>query len=195
MSEGGFVNKKFQYYDININVKQEEKKVRDVFFGRNICHEFYKFEPKYSSVDHICKKWQKSHIVINRITSSILIKYMAGTEKKTVDIGLKLRNNNKKLHIPFDIVYSEMVDPYRPGPVQFWGFSKKAEDVIINYLKTFPWIEHYVESRAHHEATLKISKYHKTENRMNSIEDAMPFFKTDEERILELERLTEWQNN
>ena len=194
VTEGGIINNKFQYYDITINAKKEEKKVRDVFFGRNIWKELFINEPKYSSVDHICKRRNKSHIVINRITSSILIKYMEGKERKTVDIGLKLRNNNQKLHIPFDVIYSERFDSFKTGPVQFWGFSKKAEDVIIEYLRTFPWIEHYVETRAHHEASVKISKYHKTENRMNTIEDAMPFIETEEERIKELKRLTDWLN-
>ena len=194
VSEEGKVNEKFQYYDVNINVSKEKNKVRDLFFGRNICKQLFANEPKYSSVDHICKKRQKSHIVINRITSSILIKYMEGKERKTVDIGLKLRNNNQKLHIPFDVIYAEKFDSFKAGPIQFWGFSKKAEDVIIDYLKTFPWIEHYVESRAHHEATLKISKYHKTENRMNTIEDAMPFIETEEERLKELKKLTDWLN-
>jgi len=191
VSEKGVINEKFKYYDVSIKVSKESKKIRNAYFAKNICKNFITYEPKYSSVDHICKRRHKSLLAINRITSSIFIKYFEGKEKKTVDIGLKLRNNNQKLHIPIDVIYSEKVES-NGHVTQFWGFSKKAEDVIINYLNTFPWIEEYVEARAHHEATLKISKYHKTENRMNTLEDAMPFMKNDDERLLELKRLTDW---
>lgn len=195
VSEGGEVNSKFKYYDLSVNNKREEQKVRDLFFAKNITKRLQVKEPKYSGIDRICKKHSKSFLTVNRVTSSILIKYMEGKEKKTVDIGLKLRNNNQKLHIPFDVVYSEKIDPYKTEPVQFWGFSQKAEEVILDYLYTFPWIEHYIEARAHHEASVRVTKHNKHENRMNTLEDALPFLDTDEKRMLELKRLTDWLAN
>ena len=193
---GGEVNPVFRYYDLTVNEKKEERKVRDLFFAKNIIAELMKHETKYSSIDHISKRLNMSYQVINRITSSIFVKYTEGGEKKTVDIGLKLRNNNQKLHIPIDVIYTETQSKYYPEPKQFWGFSDKAEYVIGEYLYTFPWLKFYVDARAHHEAGMRSnSRYHKNEDRFNKLEDAMPFFETEEERMKELQKLTDWLDN
>jgi hypothetical protein len=191
-TEGGVVNDKFCYYDLNINRKREEKKVRDLFFAKNIIRNMHYHEPKYTSIHNLCKKLNRNYTVINRVTSSIFIKYNEGGEKKTLDIGLKLRNNNQKLHIPMDVVYSESIDPYKHEPTQFWGFSERASDVINDYLTTFPWISQYIEARAHFEGSSRVSRYKPNVNRMNTLEDAMPFIETEEERLTEVKRLTDW---
>jgi hypothetical protein len=191
-TEGGVVNDKFCYYDLNINRKREEKKVRDLFFAKNIIRNMHYHEPKYTSIHNLCKKLNRNYTVINRVTSSIFIKYNEGGDKKTLDIGLKLRNNNQKLHIPMDVVYSESIDPYKHEPTQFWGFSERASDVINDYLTTFPWISQYIEARAHFEGSSRVSRYKPNVNRMNTLEDAMPFIETEEERLAEVKRLTDW---
>ncbi|CAI2359350.1 unnamed protein product [Moneuplotes crassus] len=191
----GELNSNFRYYDVSINTKKEQSKIRDLFFAKNIIQKKMMHETKFSSIDHIAKRIRKSFQVINRITSSIFIKYVENGEKKTVDIGLKLRNNNKKLHIPIDVVYSEKVNKYTNYPEQFWGFSDKAERVIYDYLTTFPWLQDYIDARAHHEAGMRNNSYSSKDNRLNRLEDAMPFIETEEERVLELNRLTEWLSN
>jgi 5'-3' exoribonuclease 1 len=193
VSEGGVVNEHFKYYDVTINKKIEERKIRDLFFAKNLIKNRMIHETKYSSIDHIAKRNSKSYQLVNRITSSIFIKYNdENKEKKTADIGLKLRNNNQKVHIPMDVVYSEKIVPYKTEPVQFWGFSDLAENTIMDYLYTFPWLENYIEARAHYEQSMRNVKYNKNDNRMNTLEDAMPFFESDEERLEELKRLTDW---
>ena len=87
----------------------------------------------------------------------MFIKYTENGEKKKVDIGLKLRNSGQKLHIPYDVIYTENYDRFG-SLTQFWGFSEKAEEVIIDYLNAFPWLATYVELRAHHEAAFKNAK-------------------------------------
>ena len=194
-NEEGPVNERFCYYDLSINSKTEEKKIRDLFFAKKIINKNMMHETKYSSIDHISKRLGRSYQIINRITSSIFIKYTEAGEKKTVDIGLKLRNNNQKLHIPIDVIYSEKINNYTGQPTQFWGFSNKAEKVIEDYLYTFQWLHHYVEARAHFEASNRANKFNKHENKMNKLEDAMPFIETEEGRLEELKRLTDWLDN
>jgi hypothetical protein len=84
------------------------------------------------------------------------------------------------------------VVPYKTEPVQFWGFSDLAENTLMEYLYTFPWLEAYIEARAHYEQSMRNTKFTKDDKRMNSLEDAMPFFESDEERLEELKRLTDW---
>lgn len=192
VTEGGIISDNFKYYDVTINKKIEEKKIRDLFFAKNLIRKQMMYETKYSSIDHIAKRHSKTYQVINRVTSSIFIKYMEGKEKKTADIGLKLRNNNQKVHIPMDVVYSEKTVPWKPEPEQFWGFSDFAENTVMDYLYTFPWLEPYIESRAQYEQSMRNVRFSRDDKRMNSLEDAMPFIETEEERIIELKRLTDW---
>jgi 5'-3' exonuclease len=186
------VSANFKYYDVTINNKKEQAKIRDLFFAKNIIRSMMTEEPKYSSIDHMAKRNHKTFQVINRITSSIFIKFTdEDKERKTVDIGLKLRNGTQKLHIPMDVIYDEKPNNKYPGATtQFWGFSEIAEETIMEYLHTFPWIEHYVEQRAHHESSMRNQRG--GGDRMNTLEDAMPFIETHEERLLELKRLTDW---
>jgi len=194
-TEGEEEKANFKYYDLNINRAREENKLRELFFAKNTVHKMHLSEPRYTSIHSLCKSMDKNYTVVNRITSSIFIKYTENKERKTVDIGLKLRNNSQKIHIPMDVIYSESLDKYTNKPTQFWGFSDLACDVIFDYLHTFKWLEPYIEARSQVESQSRGSKYKPGQNKYNTLEDAMPFIKTEEERIIELKKLTDYLEN
>lgn len=80
--------------NVKINSEEESKKIRNFDFAADIFRKA-KINSKFMSSKEVAK-FAKCHVTtINRITSSVVIKYPFGNGNltKKIDIGLKVRNS------------------------------------------------------------------------------------------------------
>lgn len=142
--------------------------------------------------EFLAKQHKKHLVAINKITSSVSIRYYVGSMIKKVDIGLKIRHAGKKLHIPNDVRYSERQNHHNPDrPFQTWEYSHRAAKVIVDYLAAFPFIEDYLVWENQNEKNQRHQGGNNT-SRQNFIEDLLPFEEDPDERIRLLEEASAW---
>jgi hypothetical protein len=88
---------------VSIDEKRECSRIKDFQFASKIYKDNYKLdELDYCSLDPISERIGYTPSQLGKLTSSILVsKYdeVAG-ENITFDVGLKLKNNVKQVHVP-----------------------------------------------------------------------------------------------
>ena len=183
--------------NVKVNAEVEGKKVRDVVFAKEIYQRMSRnIGEAYYSVDWISKKYKIKQIALNRITSSVNIRYEDDHIIKTTDIGLKIRNSGQKKHIPKEVRYSETPNPRNPErPYATWEYSEKAMNEIVEYLQTFPLIEEYLVWESEQEKERGNKKFGKDNARNNYLDDLMPFVEKIEDRMEELNKIRKFVEN
>ena len=78
--------------------------------------------------------------VLSKLVSSVYVEMRDEKSKdpRVFDLGLRLRNKKRKLHVPHLVTYYEVeqkgyVDDLRRKPKEVWKFSDKVADIIRVY--------------------------------------------------------------